>query len=96
MALHTCPLMIIETGTAQALVIQLEPQRLDQMQAVTGVGTQPDDVAGIGRNLGLIEHDIEHEQTRGRRRKQGAGRRCSPGHDNAKRAPKGPPSYRNA
>jgi len=31
------------------------------MQPGTGVGTQPDDVPGIGRNFRLVEHEIKHD-----------------------------------
>src|SRR3546814_20817900 len=33
---------------------------LDQVQRTTGVGTQADDIAGVGRDLRLMQHDIEH------------------------------------
>ena len=52
--------MIIETGATQALVIEFEPQWLDQMQAKAGIGAQSDQVSGIRRNLGLEQNDIKH------------------------------------
>src|SRR5690606_5059612 len=52
--------VIIQPGTAQPLVIQLETQWLDQMQLAAGIGAQTDDVARVGRDLGLEQGDMEH------------------------------------
>ncbi len=57
------PLAIIQPGAAQFPVLQPEAERFDQVQARTGVGAQAHDVAGVGRNLGLIEHDVKHAAT---------------------------------
>ena len=46
-------LVIIQARTAQTLVVQLEAQRFDQMQAAAGIGAEPDNVAGIRRNFRL-------------------------------------------
>lgn len=54
------PFMVVEPGTTQALIVEHEAQRLDQVQPKAGVGAQPDQVAGIGRNLGFEEHHVEH------------------------------------
>ena len=53
MPLERSVLVIIEAGTAQALVVQLEAQWFDQMQTAAGIGAEPDNVAGIRRNLRL-------------------------------------------
>ena len=37
-----------------------EAERLDQVQAAAGIGAQPDCVAGVGRNLGPVQDDVEH------------------------------------
>jgi hypothetical protein len=34
------------------------------VQLTAGVGAQPDDIAGIGRNFGLIEDDMKHAYDR--------------------------------
>ena len=57
-------LVVIETGTTQALVIQLEAQRFDQMQVAAAVGAQPDNVAGIRRNFWLKKDDVKHARLR--------------------------------
>ena len=41
-------------------LIALMKDQVDQMQAAAGVGRQPHHIAGIGRNLRLKQHDIEH------------------------------------
>jgi hypothetical protein len=53
-------LVIVETGAAQFAVAEPEAERLDQMQTASGVRAQTDDVAGIGRDLGLEKHYLEH------------------------------------
>ena len=55
-------LVIIQAGTNQLLVFQGETERFDQVQSAAGIGAQPDDIAGIRRNLGLVKNDIEHEK----------------------------------
>lgn len=51
MTAHAGVLVVVETGAAQARVVRLEAERLDQVQGDAGVGAQPYDVSGIGRNL---------------------------------------------
>ena len=57
-------LVIIKPGAAQPLVIQFEAQRLDQMQAATGIGAEPDNVAGIRRNFRLKKDYMKHARHR--------------------------------
>jgi hypothetical protein len=52
--------MIVEPGAAQLLVVQIETQGLDKVKQAAGIGTQADDIAGIGRYFGLVENNIEH------------------------------------
>jgi hypothetical protein len=52
--------MIIKPGAAQLLVIQVKTQRLDQVKQTAGIGTQADNIAGIGWYFGLIENNVEH------------------------------------
>ena len=54
-------LVIIQAGAAQALVIPHKTERFNQMQAIAGVGTQADDVAGIRRNFRLVQNNIQHD-----------------------------------
>jgi hypothetical protein len=60
-ALHVGKLVVVEPGPLHPLVIPLEPQRLYQVQPIAGVGAEADDVAGVGRNFRLVEHDVEHD-----------------------------------
>jgi hypothetical protein len=83
--------VVIQPGAAQQPVFHVEAQRLDQVQGAAGVGRQADHVAGVGRDLGVDEHDAEHGrivaavvaglsgQGRGRRGRRGAGQ--GPGAD---------------
>ena len=60
MAMEPGILVVIQPGPAQRLVVEIEAERLDEMQFGAGVGAQTNDIAGIGRNFGLIEDDGEH------------------------------------
>ena len=60
MDLHGGVLVVVEAGAAQARVVEREAQRLDQVQPRAGVRAQADDVAGVGRDFGLVEDDVEH------------------------------------
>jgi hypothetical protein len=53
-------LVIIETGALELTVAEPKTQRLDQMQLRARVRRQPDDVAGIRRDLGMNQDDREH------------------------------------
>ncbi|MNR67286.1 hypothetical protein D3C85_1911990 [compost metagenome] len=57
--------MVIQAGAAQALIVHLEAQRFDQVQLAAGIGAQADDVAGVRRNLGLEQNDMEHDRAQG-------------------------------
>jgi hypothetical protein len=57
---HIGPFAIIQPCPPQLPIIEREAERLDQMQTRPEVGGQTHDVAGIGRNLRLIEDDFEH------------------------------------
>jgi hypothetical protein len=49
---HGC-IHVIQPGTSQGALIQGESQGLDEMEPRARVRAQPDDVAGVGRNLRL-------------------------------------------
>src|ERR1700722_12285178 len=55
-----CEIVIVEPRSLQALVIQKEAQRLDQVQSRAGVRAQAYGVTGIRRNLRLEQHDMKH------------------------------------
>ena len=52
-------LMVVQPGTLQAGIIQLESQGLHQVQAATGIGAQTNDISRVWRNLWLIQYDSE-------------------------------------
>lgn len=54
------PFVVIQPGTPQLPVTQIESQRPDQMQLCTGVGAQADDITSVGGDFRLVENDLEH------------------------------------
>ncbi len=56
---------VVQPGAAQAPLIQLETERLDQMQGGAGVGGQAHDVAGVGRYFRLEQSNIQHSRIPG-------------------------------
>jgi len=57
---HLRELLIVEAGAAHRFPGELEPERLHEVERGAAVGAQADDVAGIGRDFGLKQHDVEH------------------------------------
>jgi len=55
--------VVVQAGAPQLCVVERKSQRPHQMQRGAGIGTEPDDVAGVRRNLGLIERDLDHRST---------------------------------
>ncbi len=51
--------MVVQPGTLQAGIVQLEPQGLHQMQTAAGIGAQPDDISRVWRYLWLIQYNVE-------------------------------------
>ena len=49
-----------QPGTAQQLVVHRKAERLDQVQRAAGVGGQAYHVAGVGRDFGFDQDDVEH------------------------------------
>jgi hypothetical protein len=64
-ALQRGVFVIIQAGAAQAFIVQLVTQRLDQVQVAAGIGAEPDNVAGIGRYFRLEQDHVKHAQHRG-------------------------------
>src|SRR5882724_4611994 len=77
MPLHARVLVVIQTGPAQLLVFHREPQRLDQVQRATRVGRQTDHVAGVGRDFGMNENDVEHGGSGPQTERDGRGVRAT-------------------
>ncbi len=59
--LHPSQLVIIEPGAARPRAVQLEAERMDQVQRSAGIGCQTNDVPGVRRDLRLKEDDVKHE-----------------------------------
>jgi hypothetical protein len=54
------PLAVIEPRAAQQFVFERETERFDQVQARTGIRTQTNHVAGVGRDFGFVQNNVEH------------------------------------
>ncbi len=54
------PFVIVESGTFELAVVQGKTKWVDEMEPGTGIGAQAYNVAGVGRNFGLVEDDVEH------------------------------------
>ncbi len=53
-------LVVVEPGTTQLGMVEIETERPDQVQACAAVRAEANHVAGVRRNLGLIEDDVQH------------------------------------
>jgi hypothetical protein len=60
MNVHRCQLGIVHAGAPKPLFRQFEAEWLHQVQPRPGIGTQPDDIAGIGRYFRVYQYDLEH------------------------------------
>lgn len=63
--LEIAKLVIIQARPAQLAVFQPKAKRLDQMQNRASIGGKPYDIAGIGRNLWLVEQQMTQWHRRG-------------------------------
>ncbi|MPN04156.1 hypothetical protein SDC9_151392 [bioreactor metagenome] len=52
--------VVVEPGALQLLVVEFEAERLDEVELAAGVGGEADDVAGVGRDFGFDENDVQH------------------------------------
>lgn len=50
---------VVEPCPSQSRLVQRETQRMNQMQVRPGIGAQTNHIAGVGRNLGLVEDDMQ-------------------------------------
>src|SRR6516165_4480721 len=62
---HRGEFLVIEAGAAHGPCGELEAERLHEVERRARVGGEADDVAGVGRDLGLDEHNVEHDLTAG-------------------------------
>lgn len=54
------PFVVIQAGTLELAVIQRKAERMEQMQTAAGIGAKAYDIAGVGRNLRLIQDNMKH------------------------------------
>ena len=52
--------VVVEPGPPQPGLVELEPERLDQVQGRAGAGGNPDRVAGVPGDPGLEEDHVQH------------------------------------
>ena len=52
--------MIIETRSPELLFIQVEAERLYQVQMTPCIGAQTNDIAGVWGDFGLNQNNMEH------------------------------------
>jgi hypothetical protein len=50
---------VIESRASNSVFVDAETERPDQVQWTAGRSAQPRNVAGVGRDFGLDEHDVE-------------------------------------
>src|SRR5690606_19266661 len=58
------PIAVVHARPAQLGVVEGVSQRLDQVEPTSRHRRQPHGVSGVGRDLGVIEDDVEHTQPR--------------------------------
>ena len=51
---------VIETGAAQRALVEAKAELADEVQRTSGGGAEPGDVAGVGRDFGFPQGDVEH------------------------------------
>src|SRR5690606_13047758 len=56
------PFAVIEAGAPQPRLVELESERVHEVQRRAGIRAQAYDVAGVRGYLGLKKHDMEHAQ----------------------------------
>jgi hypothetical protein len=65
---------VVEAGALQAAVVEAEPEPADEVEAGAGGGAEARHVAGVRRDFGLPEGDVQHAGGSGR-----AGSGCCTG-----------------
>ena len=57
---HTRHIVIVKSGSRNLFIGEIKAQWFDQVQTAASVRREPDQVTRVGRNFGLVEHDVEH------------------------------------
>lgn len=60
MRLHCREFPVVQAGSPELALLQIEAERLDQVQCNTGVRTQANNVAGIWGYFGFVENKAKH------------------------------------
>jgi hypothetical protein len=60
MGVHRYGVSIVQPSPAQLTVVNRKAEWLYKVQFTTGVSAQPDDIARIGRDLGLVKNHMKH------------------------------------
>jgi hypothetical protein len=55
---HSCALVVVEPTALQQRVVQPKTKRFNQVEIVTRVGTEPDQVPRVRRYLRVDQHDV--------------------------------------
>jgi dihydroorotate dehydrogenase (NAD+) catalytic subunit len=61
---HLRHLAIVEPGAPDPGLVELEAERMHEVQGGADVGAEPDDIPRVRRNLRLIEDQVEHDNGR--------------------------------
>ncbi len=59
--LHPGQLVIVESGAARPRAVQLETERMDQMERRPGVGRQTNNITRVRRDFRFIKDDVKHD-----------------------------------
>jgi hypothetical protein len=55
-----CELVIVEARAPDARLVELEAERMHEVQRRADVGAEPDHIARVRRYLGLEQDDVKH------------------------------------
>lgn len=56
---HLCELTVVQTGPFEARLVEIETQRLNEMQSNTRVCAQTNDISRVGWDLGFVKNKTE-------------------------------------
>lgn len=52
--------MVVKASASEPLIIEVKAQGADKVEVASCIGSQPDNISGIGGYLGLKEDDMQH------------------------------------
>ena len=65
---HPRALVVVETAALEQRVVHPETKRFNQVQVIPRIGTEPDQVAGVRRDLRVDQHNVHQPNGTPRRR----------------------------